>query len=368
MEPNSVSKTTCPDTPSDAVSTPCTKPEQSFAKTLEAAAGERAPQSAPSLFQAPPSKPLSEPFAPPSTGQRSAGRPSGAEAAEAYRKQLSSPAAKASSMSDYEKYKDDQLLRNPGGSRYHLDKKEVDDNRRDQKSFFGRIKKDISDALGNIGKLAGNFFLGSTMLYRDANGEIKETKQKGLVGRLADFCRNLASGLSFGAFHPGRAEPPRGFANRAGYCLARLRDAIMGDVLEGIPSSLNHAGKNLVLAGWNLLEVLPDATIGNFEAGRKLTTTIFDNGQVAVEYLTDVIPSGDAWLRVHAYNLKQLQPPLVYNLNMPEHYEGDARWQYVRNTPFRKSLETIGTLLADAAALGLIGQTAFSSNRHHRVD
>jgi hypothetical protein len=86
----------------------------------------------------------------------------------------------------------------------------------------------------------------------------------------------------------------------------------MGDILTGVPSSVNHMAKNLILSGWHLAEVLPDAAIGNFEPGQKLTTSIFDNGHVTIEYLTDIIPSGDAWLRVHASNLKELKPPVVY--------------------------------------------------------
>ena len=58
---------------------------------------------------------------------------------------------------------------------------------------------------------------------------------------------------------------------------------------------------------------------GSFGPGQKLTTTIFDNGHVAIEYLTDIIPSGDAWLRVHASNLKEIKPPVLYNLKMPEY-------------------------------------------------
>jgi len=55
--------------------------------------------------------------------------------------------------------------------------------------------------------------------------------------------------------------------------------------------------------------------------------------------------------------------PILYNLQMPENAKGDARWQYVRNTPFRKTIETIGTLLADIATFGLFGQTGVSTNQ-----
>jgi hypothetical protein len=50
---------------------------------------------------------------------------------------------------------------------------------------------------------------------------------------------------------------------------------------------------------------------------------------------------------------------------MPEQYSEDARWRYVRNTPFRKSIETVGALLADVAALALIGQTGLSTKQNN---
>jgi len=85
--------------------------------------------------------------------------------------------------------------------------------------------------------------------------------------------------------------------------------------------------------------VVPDATIGNFKTGRELTTQVFDNGQVLMDYATDVLPSGEAWVRVHSLDLKSLRPPLMHNAQMPERSSGDKRWAYVRNTPFRKMIE-----------------------------
>ena len=85
-----------------------------------------------------------------------------------------------------------------------------------------------------------------------------------------------------------------------------------------------------------------------------------------VEYLTDVIPSGDAWFRVHAASLDKLEMPVLFNLRQPESSVSDARWQYVKNTPFRKTIETIGSLLADVTSIGLIGQTCFSTNQNSK--
>ncbi len=278
------------------------------------------------------------------------------------------PSVSRPQPSDFEKYKDDQLLRNPGGRNYYIEEKKVVENSSDQQTFGGRLGKTISAVTGNIKNFAGNIFFGSKFLYRGQGDEIREGTTRGFMGAVRDFFKDMGGALSFGAFHPDRAEAPKGFTERLVYSAGKLKDAVLNDVVEGIPSSINQMGKNLVLAGWHLVQVMPDATIGNFDAGRKLTTSIFDNGHVAVEYLTDVMPTGDAWLRVHASNFRGLQPPVLYNLKMPEQFTGDTRWEYVRNTPFRKSIETIGSLLADAAFIYLLGQTGSSSNRHHQVE
>jgi hypothetical protein len=266
--------------------------------------------------------------------------------------------------SGWQKYKDDQLLRNPGGDHYYLEENRVSEDPRDRESFQERVGKDLSDFFGNVKNFFGNLFMESKFRYRDENNEIKEGTQRGLVGTCVDFFKDMGSALTFGLWHPDDEKEPQGAMERLSYFGSKLKKAFLGDLVEGIPQSVNHMSKNLVLAGLNLVQVLPDATIGNLEGGRKLTTTIFDNGQVLVEYLTDVIPSGDAWFRVHAMDLTGLKAPILYNLQMPEHSKGDARWQYVRNTPFRKTVETIGTLLADIAAIGLAGQTGVSSNQN----
>ena len=96
---------------------------------------------------------------------------------------------------------------------------------------------------------------------------------------------------------------------------------------------------------------MPDATVGNFDSGRKITTTVFDNGQVAVDYLTDILLSGNAWLRVHASGTSgNMGLPFLYNLKTEERGIVDSRWASVRNTPFRKTIETLGSLLADTAS------------------
>lgn len=276
------------------------------------------------------------------------------------------PAPSASTMSDWEKYKDDQLLKNPGGDRYDLDKKAVHPEPVNQGSFLSRVGKDLGDAWENVKNAFKSLLFGRTVLCRGPNDEIREVKQRGLLGSIKDFFCNMGSALTFGAWRPQGDPAPSGVLGHLGYAWKKAKQAIFGDLIEGVSGSINRMGKSMLLAGWNLMEVVPDATIGNFEAGQKLTTTLFDNGQVLVEYLTDVIPTGEAWIRVHAAKWNDLKPPIIYNITSPEHRTDDARWETVRNTPFRKTIETLGSLLADVATFGLLGQTIMSFHDPNR--
>jgi hypothetical protein len=270
------------------------------------------------------------------------------------------PPSSVSTLSDMGKYKDDQLLKNPGGDRYDLDKKQVHPEPVNHGSFLARVGKDLGDAWGNVKNLFRSLLFGKKVLCRGPNDEIREVNQRGLLGSVKDFFCNLGSAFTFGAWRPNDEAPPTGFMGHLGYAWRKAKQAIFGDLIEGVTGSINRMGKSALLAGWNLIEVIPDATIGNFEAGQKLTTTLFDNGQVIVEYLTDVIPTGEAWMRVHAAKWMDLKPSLLYNISMPEHNTGDVRWETVRNTPFRKTIETLGSLAADLATFAFLGQTVMS--------
>ncbi len=117
------------------------------------------------------------------------------------------------------------------------------------------------------------------------------------------------------------------------------------------------------MASLNLLEVIPDATVGNFEWGQKLTTTLFDNGQVVVHYPTDILPGGNAWLRVHAAGPRgDIEPPVFFNLMTDAQGISDSRWAAVRNTPFRKTIETLGSLLSNAAVVALSTHSYIASS------
>ena len=282
---------------------------------------------------------------------------SSGNAIPAYQKEMHHNARQ---MSDWQKYKDDQLLSNPGGDDYYLKERKVISDPKDQESFWGRIGKDLSDSFDNLKKSFKDLFFGSEILYRDENNQIREGTQTGLIGSVVELFKDLGSALSFGVWRPDGEAEPEGVGERIGFFFSKMKESIFGDLVQGVGGSAVRIGEGLVLAGWNLAEVVPDATIGNFEEGRKLTTTIFDNGQVAIDYLTDILPTGEAWLRVHSPNFDDLndaKAPILYNIEMPEHYMKDARWRYVRNTPFRKTIETIGSLLADVVAVQWLGDT-----------
>ncbi len=270
-------------------------------------------------------------------------------------------------MSGVEKYKDDQLLKSPGGDFYYLDREGSVIEKEDQKSFWARVGKDISDSVGNIKNLFGDVFYGRKVHYRDKDNRVQESKQKGIIGSVVDCIKDLGSALSFGMWRPDGEQEPRGFIKRCGFFFNKMKEAVFGDLIQGLGGSAVHIGEDLIFTGWNLIETIPDATIGNFEKGRKLTTAIFDNGQVVLDFLTDILPSGDAWVRVHSMKLKDLKPPVLNNITMPEYNEDDSRWKTVRNTSFRKSIETIGSIFTDILTLNILGNLRFfSEERHNR--
>ncbi|SPF34952.1 conserved hypothetical protein [Syntrophobacter sp. SbD1] len=367
MKPSPVSSADMNEASATKTSAPSANGGQSFDMALEAAGLEQpGSQSGSQPALGPPGAPQYIPPALLTPEPLKAPSPSGVTAAAAYRKAVEQQATPAQ-MSGLQMYKDDQLLRNPGGRNYYLDEKKVVENSNKQ-PVGALISKDFSAVVGNIKNFFGNMFLGTTVLHRNERNEITQGSQRGLLRTIGDFCKDLGSALSLGAWHPDSAVAPHGLKNRFLYSVSKLKDAFFGDILTGVPSSVNHMGKNLILSGLHLAEVLPDALTGGFEPGQKVTTAIFDNGHVALEYLTDIIPSGDAWLRVHASNWKELKPPVLYNLKMPEYCKGDVRWENVRNTPFRKSIETIGALITDALAIGFAGQTGISSNRRNQIE
>jgi hypothetical protein len=264
-------------------------------------------------------------------------------------------------LSSYQKYKDDQLLRNPGGNGYDLEKKEV--IRGEHRSFLGRIGRDLSNVFGNVKNFLANMVSGAKFCYRDENNHIKEANRKGVLGSIVAFFKDLGSAFTFGAWRPDGESEPKGLGKRLSYTFSKLYKAFSTDLLGDVPAAVNHMANDLALAGWNLLKVVPDATLGNLHAGEKATSKIFDNGQVVIDYVADVLPSGEAWKRVHAFDFKNWKPPILANLDKAERSAEDARWEYVRNTPFRKTIETVGALLADVATFGFVRWITGSSGK-----
>ena len=269
-------------------------------------------------------------------------------------------------LSGWEQYKEEQLLSNPGGDGYEVRQNRIIPVNKVPTSFLGRIGKDFSDGLANLTNGIKNLFIGVNRSYRDTDGQIQTVQKDGVFQALGKFFKNVGSALTFGQWHPGEENAPKGFVERAKFTLSKLKNAVLGDLVQGGAGGTLQVGEDLVLAGLNLVEIVPDATIGNVDAGRKLTTAIFDNGQVAVDYLTDILPTGEAWLRVHALNIKDRKPPVFYNLSLDVQHDGDARWQTVRNTPFRKTIETVGALLADIATVKLLSNTHGTSQEREK--
>ncbi len=265
-------------------------------------------------------------------------------------------------------YKEDQLLAHPGGDMVDLQAANPLQSPPPQENFFQRIAKDLSDAAANVLNFFKDLLGGSTYKYVDENQQIQTANRRGLGATILEFFKDLASGLSFGFFRPDEEAEPRNFLERLSFAWQKIfGEALVDDLVMGVPSSAIHMLDDAALALWNLLEVVPDATIGNLPGGKELVTTVFDNGQVLIDYITDCLPSGEAWVRVHAFDLHggELNPPVLYNLKLPERYGRDTRWSTVRNTPFRKAIETVGSLLADVAVARFTTHSPKTSKRRN---
>lgn len=266
--------------------------------------------------------------------------------------------ANASSL---QKYVDDQLLSNPGGDRYNLETRTVESA--GKHSFAERVGKDFADAFANARNFFADFLLGAKFCYRDERGEIQEGRKRGLLSTIGDFFKDLGSALSLGAWRPDGEAKPESFWQRVKFSVKKMKEAVVDDFLKALPASVNHMAEDVILTGWNVVETIPDATIGNSEAGERITSQVFDGGQVVIDYVTDVFPTGEGWQRVHSSNLLKLKPPIINNLQKAERDYEDNRWRYIRNTGFRKAIETIGALTADLLTFGLIRWVSSSGSK-----
>ena len=124
--------------------------------------------------------------------------------------------------------------------------------------------KDLSDSFDNLKKSFKDLFFGSEILYRDEDNQTRKANQSGLIGSVVELFKDLGSAFSFGSWRPDGETEPEGFVKRAGFFFSKLKESIFGDLAQGAGGSAIRVGEGIVLAGWNLAEVVPDATIGNF--------------------------------------------------------------------------------------------------------
>ncbi len=257
--------------------------------------------------------------------------------------------SRSSIIEQYKTYKEDQLMSNPGGDNFFLSKAtSVIDRNYDHSHFTKRVGKDFSDAGNNLLNAVKDLGIGAKMKYVDKHGNINEVRKVGLVGNVVNFLKNTASGLSLGLYSQEGEARPQGVFGKIKHLFEKIvKDAFVGDLVKGVPKSVIHIGEDIMFAGLNVVETVPDATIGNFESGRKATTKVFDNTQVVMDFLTDVMPGGEASMRVRSFKLaKGLKGlPIINNLTTSDKRYDKKELGYVRNTSFRKVIETIPSLI-----------------------
>ncbi|GAX60077.1 ABC-type multidrug transport system, permease component [Candidatus Scalindua japonica] len=257
--------------------------------------------------------------------------------------------SKSSVIEQYKMYKEDQLLSNPGGDNFFLNKSdEVIDKNFDHSSITMRVGKDLADAGNNLLNAVKDLGIGAKIKYVDKHGNIRDGRKVGLAGTVVNFFKDVASGLSFGLYNPDGEPKPHGGIGRIKHLFKKIfKDALVGDIVKGVPKSAIHVGEDIIFAGLNAVEAVPDATIGNIKAGRKVTTALFDNTQVVMDFVMDVIPGGDASMRTRSFKLSKgfKGLPIINNITTPEVKQDEKEWKYVRNTSFRKIIETIPSLI-----------------------
>ncbi len=261
-------------------------------------------------------------------------------------------------------YRQEQLLSNPGAKSFDYSTGAILDG--GEMGWDSRIVKDIEDSILNFRNFFLNGVSGAPKFGMNMDGTLEQRESSpGLLESLVNFLKDLGSALTFGALQADAPEQKHSIG--LSFAISKLKEAVGADLIGGVAGSLIQMGEDLILAGWNLTECVGDIFLGGFDPGQKTIDTIFDNGQVAIDYITDVMPGGEAWMRVHAYDLLEGEFPVIYNLKRPEHLMDDPRWQEIQNTPFRKAIETIGSLLADAALIFTISQAITSSDCRHEA-
>ena len=249
----------------------------------------------------------------------------------------------------FKKYKEDQLLSKPGGDNFNVNTdNNVIDYKIDQSKFTVRVGKDLKDAGENFKNIFKDIGTGATIKYVDKDGNIKKGKKVGFVGTIVNFIKDMASGITFGKYTPEGEDVPDNALEATKHFFKKIFvEALFKDVVVGIPRSAIHVGEDAVFACINLAETIPDATIGNCKVGQMATTEVFDDSQVLIDFVTDVIPMGEAGSRTRAFTFKKGLKglPIVCNITSPEQGMDDENWKCVRNTPLRKTIESVATFI-----------------------
>ncbi len=107
---------------------------------------------------------------------------------------------KPSVLQQYRLYKEDQLLSNPGGDNFFLNRTSgVIDNDYDHSKFSRRVGKDLTDAGSNLLNMVKDMGIGAKIRYIDNHGEIREERKVGFVTTVGNFFKTVISGLTLGA-------------------------------------------------------------------------------------------------------------------------------------------------------------------------
>ncbi len=138
-------------------------------------------------------------------------------------------------MEQIARYKEDQLLANPGGDHYHTDRtKNVIVKPDGPSGFIQRVGKDLKDAGSNFINMIENFIAGAEYKYRAADGSIGSGRHSGLLGTVGKFFRNMASGLSFGAYVPEGEAAPVGVWGRTKHFFKKVfGEALVNNLVAG---------------------------------------------------------------------------------------------------------------------------------------
>ncbi|MDY6862750.1 MAG: hypothetical protein SV062_07145 [Thermodesulfobacteriota bacterium] len=265
-------------------------------------------------------------------------------------------------ISQIKTYRREQLLGNPGGDGYNIDKalNKISPLRVTKTGFTGRIYKDLTDAGKNIMNCIKNLGTGANYAYMKSDNQVEEMSKTGFLQTIKNFCRHFLRGLTFGLYPSGKGKKVEvATSHRVIQAAKNIGRAIFVDIGRDIPKCGINLVEDIALCGLNTIEVIPDATVANLPNGEKVVNEIFDDTQVLINYLADVAPTGDAWMRVHSMEISKNRfiPPIIKNLTSKERDFENDYLKTVYNSKFRKIIETIGSLTGDVLFFNYFNRT-----------